>query len=90
MTTEKALEKITDVGAFEKLVAGVLRVADPVYRRLIHVGVNAQGKTIKAPVDGIVPAGSGYKFAVTAFTTTGLKNLRGKWIDPNGDVLKGI
>jgi len=91
VTTDEALEKMTDVGAFEKLVTGVLRVADPAYSRLIHVGVNAQGKTIKAHVDGIVPSGSGHKFAVTAYTTTAPKSLRAKWLDPsNGDVSKGI
>lgn len=91
MTTEEALEKITDLGAFEKLVTEVLRAADPAYYRLIHTGVNAQGKTIKAPVDGMVPAGSGQKVIATAYTTTALKSLRNKWLNPSdGDVSKSI
>lgn len=91
MTTEEALEKITDLGAFEKLVTEVLRAADPTYFRLIHIGVNAQGKTIKAAVDGMLPAGSGQKVVATAYTTTALTSLRAKWLDPsNGDVSKSL
>ncbi|MCK4691007.1 MAG: hypothetical protein KAT20_04320, partial [Desulfuromonadales bacterium] len=92
MTTEEALEAITDEGEFEKLVTAVLRAADPAaYSRLIHVGVNAQGKTIKAPVDGLVLQGSGQKIAATAYTTTNNKSLRTKWLKLiEGDVPKGI
>jgi hypothetical protein len=91
MTTDEALEGITDEGAFELLITAILGLAEPEYQRLIHVGINAQGKTIRSPVDGIVPAGADQKFAVTAFTTTTKAKLRGKWLSPwIGDVPKGL
>jgi hypothetical protein len=61
MTTDEALEGITDEGAFELLITAILGLAEPEYQRLIHVGINAQGKTIRSPVDGIVPAGADQK-----------------------------
>ena len=51
--TEQALEALTDAGQFEKLATSVLRLAVPQYRSLVHPGANADGKTVKAPVDGI-------------------------------------
>jgi hypothetical protein len=91
MTTDEALEGITDEGAFELLITAILGLAEPEYQRLIHVGINAQGKTIRSPVDGIVPAGADQNFAVTAFTTTTKAKLRGKWLSPwIGDVPKGL
>src|ERR1017187_6714305 len=43
--TAKELAKITDEGRFEQLATAVLRRADPLYRNLCHVGVNAAGPT---------------------------------------------
>jgi hypothetical protein len=51
--TALALAAITDEGLFERLATSILREANPIYRSLVHTGVNATGKTIKSPVDGI-------------------------------------
>jgi len=39
--------------AFERLAAAILREAQPEYASLLHPGVNCEGKTVKAPLDGI-------------------------------------
>ena len=52
--TRQRLAQITDAGHFEKLATAVLREEDAHCRRLAHVGVNVEGKTVKSPVDGIV------------------------------------
>ncbi len=51
--TIQKLAQITDAGLFEKLATAILRDAEPEYRPLVHPGVNARGKTVKAPLDGI-------------------------------------
>jgi hypothetical protein len=52
--TNRALSQITDAGLFERLATAVLRQADSaLYGNLTHPGMNADGKTVKAPVDGI-------------------------------------
>ena len=51
--TLKAIASISDPALFEQLATAVLRVADPLYKNLIHTGVNTDGKTIKGPLDGI-------------------------------------
>jgi hypothetical protein len=54
MNTEKtlqALAAITDEGLFERLATSILRESNPIYRALVHPGVNVEGKTVKAPVD---------------------------------------
>ncbi len=54
MNTAEALEKITDRGKFELLVTSVLRKHNRDYAAIIHTGINAQGETIKSPVDDFV------------------------------------
>jgi hypothetical protein len=44
---------MTDEAAFEQLATAVLREAKAEYARLVHTGVNVEGKTVKAPIDGI-------------------------------------
>jgi hypothetical protein len=83
--TEKKLAAITDVGLFEKLATAVLRAADPVYRALVHTGLNADGKTVRSPADGIC-----YRLdcdpprqIIVHHTTTARAHLREKWLhDP--------
>ncbi|MBX9926517.1 MAG: hypothetical protein K2Y05_09175, partial [Hyphomicrobiaceae bacterium] len=50
--TARKLADMTDEGRFERLATAVLRASNPVYAALLHTGVNADGKTVKAPVDG--------------------------------------
>ena len=52
MTTALAIEAMTDAGQFEILATRVLRKVDADYARVEHLGVNADGKTVKNPVYG--------------------------------------
>lgn len=85
--TIRALAEITDTGLFENLATAVMRSAKPeLYVNLTQPGVNADGKTVKSPVDGIsfVP-GANPRHMVTAHHTIGLqKDLQAKWLhDPS-------
>jgi hypothetical protein len=51
--TVQALAAMTDEGLFERVATAVLREADPLCVALSHPGVNAEGMTRKAPLDGI-------------------------------------
>jgi hypothetical protein len=51
--TVEMLADITDPGFFETLATAILRYAQPEYRALAHPGVNVDGRTVKAPLDGI-------------------------------------
>lgn len=84
-STEKLLAEITDEGAFERLATAVLREADHRYSSLVHPGVNADGKTVKAPVDGItyVPGARPAQLIAVHHTTTRASDLKSKWLhDP--------
>ena len=91
--TRQRLARITDAGLFEKLATAILREEDPHCRRLAHVGVNAEGKTIKNPVDGIVYTsvdGQRHMLAVH-HTTRHTNDLRRKWLtDPDSDLCKTL
>ncbi len=83
--TIRLLASITDEGVFERLATAVLRKADPLYARVSHPGVNAEGKTVKSPVDGIafVPGAVPPHMIVIHHTITMGKDLDGKWLhDP--------
>jgi hypothetical protein len=83
--TEQQLSQITDEGLFEKLAMAVLRAAEPDYRAMVHTGVNADGKTIKSPVDGILcrTDTDPPRLVVVHHTTTAIGDLRKKWLhDP--------
>ncbi len=51
--TAQKLAQVTDEGLFEMLATAILRDSEREYRSLVHPGVNAGGKTVKAPLDGI-------------------------------------
>lgn len=53
MSTIRKLSEMSDDAAFERLATAILREARPEYGSLLHPGVNSEGKTMKAPVDGI-------------------------------------
>ena len=91
--TRQRLARITDAGHFEKLATAVLRQDEPNLRRLAHVGVNPEGKTVKSPVDGIVYTsvdGQRHMLAVH-HTTCRIEGLRNKWLsDPESDLRKTL
>ncbi|MCO8629446.1 hypothetical protein [Burkholderia multivorans] len=76
---------MTDVAAFERIAAAVLRAANPpLYANLSHPGVQPGGKTVKAPFDNVgwVQSAEGVRFVCAAHTTE-QKDLEGKWLhDP--------
>lgn len=83
--TIRLLAGITDEGKFERLATAVLRKSDPLYALVGHPGVNAEGKTVKSPVDGIafVPGAAPPHMIVIHHTITVGKDLAGKWLhDP--------
>lgn len=86
--TIRLLASITDEGVFERLATAVLRKADPLYALVSHPGVNAEGKTVKSPVDGIafVPGAVPPHMIVIHHTTTAAKDLDGKWLHDPGTV----
>ena len=80
MSTANAIEAITDAGKFEILATRVLRQVDRDYARVEHLGVNADGKTVKNPVDGFtkVPGTNPSRFVMAAFSTDQADNLERK------------
>lgn len=79
------LAAMTDEGAFERLATAILRDAEPCYRFLTHPGVNAEGKTVKSPVDGIafVPGAEPPHMIVVHHTISARSGLEKKWLhDP--------
>jgi hypothetical protein len=85
--TMLALSKITDPGLFENLAAAVLRRAEPgLYANLTQPGVNAEGKTVKAPIDAVcfVRASSPPHMVTVHHTICAQDDLRKKWLhDPS-------
>lgn len=79
-TTAGHLEGMTDTGKFEILATQVLRLLYEDCRAVIHLGVNAEGKTIPSPVDGfvLVPNRKPHRYVMTAFTTSA--DLKRKWL----------
>jgi len=59
MNTVERLEAMTDEGEFELLATAILAKANPLYASVLHLGINASGKTIPSPIDGfcLVPPG---------------------------------
>ena len=78
--TNQALAEITDEGLFERVAMSVLRIADPQCVAVAHPGVNANGKTRKAPLDGIgfVPGANPPQLVAVHHTTTAVSDLRAK------------
>lgn len=83
--TIRRLAEMSDVAAFERIAAAVLRAANPLlYSNLAHPGVQPGGKTVKAPFDNIgwVKSAEGTRFVCAAHTTE-QNDLAGKWLhDP--------
>lgn len=85
MTTAASLESMTDRAQFEHLATSVLRKAEPKYAAIIQTGVNAQGETIVAPVDGLhlILHSNPPHYVFVQHTTTDRARLRGKWLSNN-------
>lgn len=85
MSTLRKLSEMTDDAVFERLATAILREARLEYAALLHPGVNTDGKTVKAPVDGIgfvTDANPSHMIAVH-HTTCKRADLEGKWLhDP--------
>lgn len=94
--TQVRLAAMTDEGQFERLAMAVLRESDPVFRLLIHTGVNVAGKTVRSPVDGImfVPGADPPHMVVVHHTICERRRLEEKWLQgdegsrPVGDLVK--
>lgn len=88
------ISQITDAGHFEQLATRVLRSAVPLYRGIVHTGINSKGQTVTDPVDGIciVTDSSGQKHAIAVeHTITARPKLSGKWLDSTeGDLPKAL
>ncbi|CAE6732681.1 hypothetical protein [Paraburkholderia nemoris] len=87
MTTDtiRKLADMTDEGLFESLATTVLRYSDDRRSSLSHPGVNADGKTVKSPVDGIafVPGAVPPQMIAVHHTICAAKGLEKKWLhDP--------
>lgn len=82
MTTAESLEGMTDAGQFEILATRSLRELDSDCRGVVHVGVNAEGKTICNPIDGFcqVPGSNPPRFVMAGFTLSAPQRLREKWL----------
>jgi len=84
--TVDALAHITDAGFFERLATAILRDAQPAYRALAHLGVNTDGKTVKAPLDGIAfaPREEPPRMIAVHHTICARNDLSKKWLhDPS-------
>lgn len=84
--TIKKLAEITDAALFERLATAVLRSCKPsLYENLSHPGVNPDGKTVKAPLDGIgwVRDAGSDRVIAAAHSTCEQKVIEKKWLhDP--------
>jgi hypothetical protein len=71
-----------DHATFERLADAVVAAANPVYQAVLHTGINAEGKTVVAPIDGfcLIPSSSPPHFVLVQHTTTAKKMLRTKWL----------
>ena len=88
--TIQALASFTDEGRFEELATTILREADPLYKSLVQTGVNVDGKTVKAPLDGICFVHGARLHLIAVHHTTSAPNaLKRKWLyDPASDKSK--
>lgn len=89
--TRKLVAEIKSPDVFETLATSVLRAARPAYSALIHVGTNADGRTVRSPIDGIdlrIHRGS-RRLLLIQHTITAKQELRRKWLAPeDGDLAK--
>jgi hypothetical protein len=98
-TTAQKLSEITDEGLFERLANGILRQDRPEYAPLHSTGVNVEGRTVRAPLDGIcfVPGVDPPHMIAVHHATCQREALRKKWLNnppvresaaPLGDLFK--
>ncbi len=84
--TIRKLAEITDAALFERLATAVLRSYKPsLYENLSHPGVNSDGKTVKAPLDGIgwIRDIGGDRVIAAAHSTCKQDDIEKKWLhDP--------
>lgn len=87
--TAKLLEEMTDAGAFEILGLRVLRFRYEDCRGLVHLGVNADGKTIPSPIDAfqLLPNSQPHRYVMAAFTTA--EDLGRKWLRDPSELANG-
>lgn len=80
-STSRKLAGMTDAGLFERLATAILRISDDRCCSLNHPGVNANGKTVKSPVDGItfVPGSVPPQMITVHHTICAAKDLEKKW-----------
>ena len=83
--TIQALASISDEGLFERLATTILREDKPLYKSLVQTGVNDDGKTVKAPLDGICFVHGARLHLIAVHHTTSARNeLKRKWLyDPD-------
>lgn len=84
--TIQALASITDEGLFEHLATTILREDNSLYKSLVQTGVNVDGKTVKAPLDGIcfLSGASPPHLIAVHHTIAARKELKRKWLyDPD-------
>ena len=94
MTTAETLERI-DAANFQLLTNAVLAHSSPLYAAIIETGSNAQGQTVKSPLDAFcqVPGSQPPHFVLVEHTITAKKskgkdgNLAAKW---KGDLKKAV
>ncbi|MEH2005204.1 ATP-binding protein [Nostoc sp.] len=91
MNTAERLEAINTPGKFELLVTSILRKDNKDYKAIVHTGINAQGDTIKSPVDGFcrVPGSIPPRYLLIAHTITKRDDLEKKWLH-NHTTVKSI
>ena len=89
-STQRTLAALTDEGHFERLATAILREANPLYRSLVHAGVNTAGKTVKAPLDGIcfVQGARPPHLIAVHHTITDRAGLEKKWLHDPATVKK--
>lgn len=90
--TVRKLADMTDEGAFERLATAILRQSDSQFSSLSHPGVNADGKTVKSPVDCIAfaPGASPPHLIAVHHTICAARDLEKKWLhDPATVVPRG-
>lgn len=85
--TSQALQAIDDA-AFEVLATSVLRKHSLEYSSIVHIGVNAEGKPVRSPLDGFcqIPHSEPPHFLLVAHTTTKEEGLERKWLHDHTQV----
>ncbi|MEZ8917025.1 hypothetical protein [Vibrio splendidus] len=81
--TIKKLSEFKDAAKFERLATDYLRASNPhKYQDTSHLGVNPQGSTVKAPLDGFATYEENGELGIAGLehTTTDIKRLHDKFL----------